>query len=213
MFGKGIKKDNIEVDFVNRLAKITPKKKVLPVILENLMDVWREKGKSLADSAHRRAEKLAELEAKKKRIYEMREDGSYTKDDFLERMEEIKNMIATEKASISEVRVDQYDMEELLLYADHFADNLGRQWLNLPPQVRPRFQKFVFPEGIIYEKENGFGTANMASILELFEQYDGQKSTVVAHCVDCWNQIIKELKEWRELQETINADSLTQIAA
>jgi len=199
MFGKGIKKDNIEADFVNRLAKITPKKKMLPVILESLMDVWREKGKSLADSAHRRVEKLAELEAKKKRIYEMREDGSYTKDEFWERMEEIKNMIAIEKSSISEAKIDKYDMEELLSYADHFADNLGRQWVNLPQQVRPRFQKFVFPHGITYEKENGFGTANMASILELFEQYDGQKSTVVAHCVDSWNQIIRELKDWKEL--------------
>jgi hypothetical protein len=36
---------------------------------------------------------LAEFEAKKKRICEMREDGSYTKEEFLERRQEIENQV------------------------------------------------------------------------------------------------------------------------
>ena len=34
-------------------------------------------------------------------------------------------------------------------------------------------------------------------------------TSLVAHCVDSWNQIIRELKDWKKLQEAINEDPLT----
>ena len=47
-----------------------------------------------------------EFEAKKKRICEMREDGSYTKEEFLERRQEIENQVAAVKISMAECRID-----------------------------------------------------------------------------------------------------------
>jgi len=143
----------------------------------------------------------------------MREDGSYTKEEFFERKEEIENQIAIEKISQSEAKIEQYDIEALLVYTDRFADNLGRQWFDLAPELRLRFQKFVFPIGIAYGQKEGFGTARMASIFEANQQFDGKKSTIVPYCVYTWNQIVNELNEWKEIQETISAHSLTQMAA
>jgi site-specific DNA recombinase len=179
--GKTIPKGDIEKHFVARLAEVTPKKKVIAVIMESLMEVWREKGKQYADEAHRRADAVAELEVKKKRVYEMREDGTYTKEEFIDRKAEVENQIAVAEISVSEAKIDQYDVEALLTYADKFTENLGRQWVDMPNPLKPRFQKFVFPEGIGYEKGIGFRTAKTASIFELCERYDAQKSKAVDH--------------------------------
>lgn len=179
MYGKCIAKDVIEGDFMVRLKKITLKKKVLAVITESIMEVWREKGQGFRMEADRHKQKLADLETKKKRIYEMREDGSYTKDEFLQRKEEIENQIAVEKLSCNEAKIDQYDVEGLLAYSDRFADDLGRQWFDLPPQLCLRFQKLVFPEGISYKRGETFGTAKLGCIFELNEGFDGEKSPMV----------------------------------
>ena len=201
MFGKGIVKTDMEKHFMKRLAKITPGKKFLAVMNSSLMEVWRERAKHLADEVERRAGRLAELEAKKKRIYEMREDGSYTKEEFMERKEEAENLIAVEKISHSETKIDQYDIEALLVYFDRFGLNLGRQWFDLHtrPDLRLRFQKLVFPQGISYQRGEGFGTAKMGCIFEANQLFDGKKSTLVPYCVDTWNQIMRELQEWKSV--------------
>ncbi len=179
MFGKCIAKEEIEQYFIERLNEIAPSIKFMAILTESLMEVWREKGKRFADEAEQRVQKLVKLEIQKKRIYEMREDGSYTKDEFLERKEEIENKIAVEKISRSESKIEQYDVESLLSYSKSFGQNLGRQWLDLAPEMRLRFQKLVFPDGISYQKGNGFGTARMGSIFEANQRFDGQKTTVV----------------------------------
>ena len=109
----------------------------------------------------------------------MREDGSYDKDEFLERKEGIENTIAATKISLSESRIEQFDIEGALVYATNFISDMGRQWFDLSSQLRPRFQKLVFPDGISYDKEKGFGTAKLGLIYKLNQQSDSSKSLVV----------------------------------
>ena len=54
------------------------------------------------------------LEDKRKRIFEMREDGSYSPEEFKERKEEIENKIMAVKISLSETKIEQFDIEGTL---------------------------------------------------------------------------------------------------
>ncbi len=45
---------------------------------------------------------------------------------------------------------------------------------------RPRFQKFLFPQGIPYIRGSGFGTAELGRIFELNQKFDADKSQLVA---------------------------------
>ena len=99
---------------------------------------------------------------------------------FYTEVEEVENEIATPKISLSESKIEQFDIEGTLIYATNFIGNLSRQWLDLSPELRPRFQKLLFPQGIPYDKEKGFGTAKLGLIYELKRQSISQKSRVVA---------------------------------
>lgn len=184
-YGKSISKQNLEKEFMDYLAFITPKEEFLSLFKETVLDLWQERGKLFAVEAKRCESRLAGLEEKKKHIYEMREDGTYTKEEFIERKQAIENEITSAKISASEAKIDLFDIEGALAYATNFISNLGRQWFDLPPNLKQQFQKLVFPEGIPYQKDFGFGTAQLGLIFKLNQHFLGadlsQNSTLVHH--------------------------------
>ena len=111
----------------------------------------------------------------------MREDGDYTSEEFRARKEEVDNEIVAEKISLSESRIDQFDIEAALAYAKHFIMNLGRQWFDCPHDLRSRFQKLVLPEGIAYNRQESFRTAKLGCIFELNQQFAVSNSSLVDH--------------------------------
>ena len=203
MFGKGIHKLDLEREFLVYLERITPKENFLVMIKDTILNLWKEKGQNFEFEAEKWSAQLRVLEAKKKRIYEMREDGSYTKDEFIERKEEVENEIAAAKISSSEARIEQFDIEGAIIYATSFIRNLGRQWFDLAPRLQPKFQKLVFPDGVPYERGKGFGTAKLGCIYELNQRFEGDKSRLVDYARISWNCIMQELRAWQELQREV----------
>lgn len=143
------------------------------------MDLWRERGQEFELEAKRQEINLADFEAKKKKICELLENGTYSQVMFKDRLEEIENKIAITKISLNEAKIEQFDIEAAVTYATNFIKDLGRQWLELSPKLRPRFQKLVFPNGLSYHKVNGYGTAKLGLIYEINNRSRGNVSQLV----------------------------------
>lgn len=176
---KAIKKETLEQDFSEYLRKIVPKEGFLALFKETILDLWQEQGNVFEREAQKYEKQLVLLQEKRQRIFEMREDGSYTREEFQERKDQMENEIAATKMSLSESRIEQFDTEGVLAYAISFIRDFARQWFDLPPQLRLRFQRLVFPDGIPYDREQGFGTARLGLIFELNRTFDGQESHLV----------------------------------
>ena len=213
IYGKSIAKKTLEQDFLRYLAHIKPKEKFLAVFNATVLEVWRENGQGFALQARTYAEQLTRLEAKLKRIFDAKEEGDYTREEFLERKAKVENQITAISISLNETHIEQFDVEASVSYATNFIRTLGRQWFDLSPQLRPQFQKLLFPDGIPYDRETGFGTAKLGLIYKINQQCDGSKSSLV----DCmrigWNSILKELAVWDELRRLIAEQTVAQIAA
>ena len=181
MFGKSMRKADVENAFIAYLNKITPKLEWLSLFKGTVIDLWKEKAKLFELDVGVAEKRLKALEAKRKRIFEMREDGSYNQDEFIERKEEVENEIVVAKIALDEARIEQFDIETAVSYATAFISDLGRQWFDLSPKLRPRFQKLVFPEGVWYDKENGIGTTKLGLIYTLIEERHPLKPTLVDH--------------------------------
>lgn len=179
-YGKAIPKANLESAFMQYLEGITPQEGFLAFFKETVLDLWQEKKTHLGEESRRLKSDLASLEEKRSRIFDLYESGAYTKEDFQERKEEVENQIAAMKISLSECHIDQFDVEGVLTYAITFIRNLPRQWFDLPQELRPRFQRLVFPDGIPYDRDRGFGTPRFGLIYQLNLLYLGQKSAEVS---------------------------------
>ena len=198
-YAKSIPKATLEADFVEFLKRITPNERVLTVIRETVKDIWEEKRMSIKLEARRREKTIASLKDRKMRICELLEEGTYTGSYGKERLAELDNKLMTANIALSEAQTDQFDTEAAISYATHFVSNLSRQWFDLAPELRPRFQKLIFPEGAPYSRSAGFGTAKLGLIYELNARSGGDLSRVVDLMGCSWNQFVVECLEWRRL--------------
>lgn len=206
-YGKVISKTKLEEDFVGHLNLITPKQDFLDMLKTTVLQLWKEKDFLLEEEAQKYQKQLDVLLEKRKKIFEMREDGSYTPEEFRERKEEIDNTIMTTKISLDETRIDHFDIQGVLSYANKFISNLGRLWLDLA-NSQLMFQKMVFPDGISYIRGKGFGTCRLGLIYELNQTCCLEKSLLVHQVFAHWNQIKTELLEWEKIKNFETADLL-----
>ena len=121
-------------------------------------------------------------------------------DEFITRKEKLNNEIAVAKVSLSESQIEDFDLENTINYALKFISDLPRQWFDMSPELKRRFQNSVFPVGISYKRGIGFGTTKLGLIYEIFEQSKGSKSHLVRLAGATWNQIIEELRTWEQIR-------------
>ena len=176
---KAVAKAKIETDFTALLERVTPTEKFLRYFEHVVLTRWTSQIDTLKADARMREKTMKGLEDRRRNIFDMRERREYTPEQFSERMGEIENLIAVEKIAISETKIDQYDMETILSYAKQAITDIAKQWLNLVPTLRARFQKLIFPEGIAYDRDTGFGTVKLGCIFSLNREFELQKSPLV----------------------------------
>lgn len=204
MIGKTVSKNKLEKGFLEYLKDITPKEKNLTLFKEVILDLWKQKGELFLQQAKKIEKQLLLLEAKRKRVFEMREDGSYSKEEFLERKEKVEDEVIEAKISLSETNIDEFDIKNTLTYTIGLIQDLKAQWFKLKPSSRHRFQKLIFPEGIPYAIKSGFRTTRLGLIYNLNQKNFTTKSHVVDYARISWNHIITELKAWQKLQAEID---------
>lgn len=177
--GKTIQKNLLESDFTKFLEQVTPKEEWLNMLKESTIDLWKEQGVSINKEVDVYERKLKMFEEKRKRIFEMREEGSTTNEEFQERKGEVENDILATKISLSEARIEQFDIETAVTYATDFIKDLARQWNDLPHKLQPKFQNLIIPEGFVYSKITGVGTPKLGYIYELNKQTTTKNTSLV----------------------------------
>jgi site-specific DNA recombinase len=179
MKNKTIAKGVVEKEFVELLKSLRPSKEHLALLRATVLDMWEEKRDGFETDAKHFEKQLSNLEKKRQRIFEMREDGSYTKEDFLKRRAEIENEMTAVRISMNESKIDQFDIEGAITYAIKFVEKLDRQWVDLKGEPQVRFQRLIFPEGIPYYKGKGFGTTRMSLMLATKKTAHNEQSLLV----------------------------------
>lgn len=199
MYGKGVTKEKLESDFSRYLGEIVLKEKLIPVFKKTLLDVWRVKNKAKGNEVKRHKLELSVLETKRKRIFEMREEGSYTKEEFIERKKALESELALTKQALNSIQNNDLDISGILKFAIDFMFSLPQKWKIMPLELNMEFQKLIFPKGITYQINRGFGTTNMSYIFKLFQAFKGSNSLKVDLNRVSWNQVVLELYTWRKL--------------
>ena len=144
------------------------------------VDLWKEEGMSFSQEADLYERKLKMFVDKRKRIYDMREDGSYSKEEFTARKQQIDNEITAVKISMSEANIQKHDLAGALSFGEQFLVDLSLGWRSVPDPLKFQFQKLVFPDGVPYRRGQGFGTAKLGLIFELSKASERREKILVA---------------------------------
>jgi len=192
---KGIRRELLHSAFLKWMKRIAPTPSQLQLIVESIHEVWNERTAVHSQQRADRERRLAVLMARRQRVCDMREDGTYSAELFRERVGEIDREIGRAQRVITEPLADTIDVDRAVESAKWLGSNLIQLWSQAPPTSRRRFESLVLPEGITYDRRDGFRTAKLGLLFELGSDSGAGNSPKVDLSGIPLNQITLYLKE------------------
>ncbi len=206
LYGRGFRREKVEKEF-EALADVHSLKPDFLAHLRRILEKEMTAGES--ESKHKSellGSRLAELEKKRERIFEMREDGSYGREEFQERKTAVESEIETIKGELAFARERETKLDDVMDYALQFLSRLGGAWSQMNEPLKLGFQQLLFPDGISYDKKKGFGTPKLGLIFALNQEFLDQNLQGVRLTVASWNSILEELARIAMLSKATQDD-------
>ena len=125
--------------------------------------------------------------------------------------------IATDKAEIQEnidvLEEQQQVKQSAIEYALNFMHDVQRLWLDADPDLKIRFQKMIFPEGLTFDTTTAtFGTSTISPLYTYAPNKNDlsmkDKSSLVTHLGRTWNAVIEDLIRLSELLDDEEAGNV-----
>jgi DNA invertase Pin-like site-specific DNA recombinase len=204
-YGKAVKKSDLEHEFLRKLADVSPQPARLALLKRVVMELWEEDQTTSEDSARRNAKRLQEAEERLERLITMKERELLTDEEFLSRKGKLRIEIAAASVSSGDLHVTEDGIESALDFTGQFVSSLPSQWFDMSSELRRRFQKSIFPEGIAYHRGKGFGTTKLGLIYEISRESGGSKIRLVHLVRASWNQLLEELHMIAEIGRDLAA--------
>lgn len=119
------------------------------------------------------------LEEKKSKIEDFALDGTFTKETYLKKSNEIDSEIISKKIQLHDYEDQMLNVEELIGFGRQFFLNLSSFWTGLDTPRKRCLQEMLFSEGITLEN-NIFRTVQISPILSLIEGKKDIKKELVS---------------------------------
>src|SRR5579884_3047219 len=93
--------------------------------------------------------------------------GLYSKEDVSRLYKSLEADLADAKSAMSQAQGSELDPETLTGYLKHLCSNTHILWLDRDLDGKQRLQKALFPHGLEYSRETGFGTPLTSPLFNL----------------------------------------------
>ena len=205
-YGKSIRRDDIEGQFVTLLDSISVSPRhlgLLEATATKHFEDQADEAKAAQESVNRAT---SALQARKRQVYTMAEEGLYTGEEVKERIAEIDLRIEHLKQSRAARSTRGVFAPTLVSKILKFHSALGAQWRRLPLPSQERLQGFVFPEGLSYHKDTGYRTPQTPYLFSLISPFQAPE-TILVHQGSlrnndlevCPAELAEKLKTWIEV--------------
>jgi hypothetical protein len=132
--------------------------------------VWRQRDEHYEQESNRIAHKINDLNLAITQQVEAATDPSNTviKDEILKAIDAKKSEIKTLEERVFDIQTEsKMHKEEFLRFALEFMNNLGRSFLELPPDDRLKCKDIIFPAGFHLNKNKKVYTPEISPLYRL----------------------------------------------
>ncbi len=144
-------KTKIEENFADVLKTITPPKEDLELFKEVVVDAYSKNYKDVFLIHEQKEKELEKYKKQMKKLKDLLEDDTYTKEEYHERKLVIEANMVGCKAELSETNMEVAEMETCINYVTKFIEDLPTFWIRLYPKERIKLNNIIFPNGLNYE--------------------------------------------------------------
>ena len=171
-----IKRDSLHRQFINVMEKIKPTSELTQLFDEIVRDVWLDKNGENIKVQKQIENKINKGNDRRKKVRRLFIDGALSQEDYDEEMNDIRENIEGLKIDLSEIRVENIDIDGCLDYCNQFFSNFPNLWENADINLKQRFQSFIFPQGINYF-QGKFETPITSLVFNVLQE----KTTIKSH--------------------------------
>lgn len=169
--GKSVRRKRIEGAFVDLLNGISVDDRFTALFqgtAEHLLASRMEETRAAREKVNRTR---SALKARRRRIYAMAEEGLYDAGEVDNRIADLDRRLKHLDESVAS-KAFNGELSQLAAQALQFHRSLGTAWRQLPLRLQQHFQEFVFPEGVVFDHENGeFRTSKTPDLFRGLEPF------------------------------------------
>ena len=195
---KSIRADVMHRAFEAILAKLKPRPNVLGVVRRQLLDLWRDRKLDVETVRKRRQARIDALD-KEIRGYVSAIDKC-SSPIVLKRIEEQIQALEAQKVRlggrIPKPKEGDYDFESALDRVLGFLNDPLALWQSGDLETRRMVLRLVFTEPLVYDRDEGFGTASFSLPINVACVPELDAMEVVQVVRSRWNQLEAIIREW-----------------
>jgi site-specific DNA recombinase len=152
-------KEQFERHFVDYLGGLRPKLEYLRLFREIILDVWKAKQELAKSTTAALVRHISGLEQNRQDLLEAHLYRKVLKEQVYRNEDNrLDQEIAIAKIELHEGQIEEFDIEGVLSFAETIILDARRLWIEGTLDQRQRLQKVLFPKGVTYSNQSGFGT-------------------------------------------------------
>jgi hypothetical protein len=171
-----VRKDELERAFIALLMRVQFLEVHATLFREVVTSSWKEQVERSRNSEVLANQELEKLRTRKLRLIDAMLDKRPSQADYEDRLTVLDKDILLAEAELRDAQVDDLEIDTLLRFAESVLSNVAQLWMESNIDQKLIVQKVVFPGGVSYSMENGFGTPasgclfnQLGEIVEEFE--------------------------------------------
>lgn len=171
-----VSKPKLEDRFVELLEAARLDPDLRPVFRKIVLDSWEYAHRNAEMIRSAREKQLKTIESKKERLTSKFVDDLIDGASYRKQLAKIEDELAFVMADLHVEVMEERELCGVLEFAEFVIGSPARAWAEFNLDQRQRFQNIIFPEGLEFDREKGFGTPVIAPIFSYFRDLGSEKS-------------------------------------
>ncbi len=178
---KSVRKQEMEEAFLKLLDEVNPTLQYENAFKAVVKNEWEKRTEHTEKHNNKVQKDISSLELQKENIYKLVENGTYSQEQFSQRMESIEQQIFEKQNCLLDVNQNVVNIDQALEHCFSLVRNTKDTWLKYEnePEKRLRFHGSIFEEKLSF-LDGGFGTAKLSPIYSIYQQYLYDSSQLVS---------------------------------
>lgn len=203
-----IRKEEAENKFNSYLKDIQLSEEALELITVALRLNWANRTQEIEKTIDKLEKESKAIKSKQDVLIEKNINGVFSDEITKRKMSDLEKELSEIKVELMKYTKPEEDEKVLVEYSLEFLKDMSESITNLNVQQQSKFQKFIFPEGLVYENGN-YRTNSKPFTIGMNEMFEGENSMMVTLPVENTNYLIDELKSFLQWFQSIELNLIS----
>jgi hypothetical protein len=154
-----ITKDELERQFLEFLTRLRPKTEYVELFRAVVEDLWKSNANQAKAATGAIRDNIQKLQDKRQQLMEAHVYAKTLDRELYQREDgRLSTEIALAQIELHDAELEEIDIEGVLNFATSIILDARRLWAEGSLEQRQRLQDALFPSGVVYSDQTGFGT-------------------------------------------------------